>query len=94
MSLNHQIIYRDNLKAAGEEWKNISFHPLAINGIKVDEKDYVEMHDDVLRYFADYWCWVSMYNPATGKSVKGFCYHGVTCIKSLSANKEEPIKEE
>jgi hypothetical protein len=81
MSLNHQIIYRKDLQKIDDEWKNVSYNPLAIYGEKINPLDYIEIHDDLLRYFSDMFYWINMYNPAKKELNNGFCHYGVTAIK-------------
>jgi hypothetical protein len=85
--LNHQIIYRENENLLDEEWGNIKFNPLSLNGIEISEENYFEIHDDIMRWFIDIFNWVQMYNPAKKEQVNGFCYWGVTIIERQNVNK-------
>ena len=89
--LYHQIIYRENDKLLEEEWRNIKYNPLSINGINILEENYFEIHDDIIRYFINIFNWVEMYNPAKKELTNGFCYYGETIIKKGNIDKLDKI---
>ena len=89
--LNHQIIYRKNENLINEEWKEIKYNPLSIDGIVVPEEDYFEIHDEIISWFFDIFNWVKMYNPSKNEETNGFCYGGITVIKDGSINKLNKI---
>ena len=51
------------------------------------KSDHVEIHDDLLGYFADSISWVSSYNPCTEEEVSGLCWYGPTVIPPVSVEK-------
>lgn len=51
------------------------------------EADHIEIHDDLLRYFADSILWVSSYNPCNEEETTGLCWYGPTIIPPESAEK-------
>ncbi|VAW79761.1 hypothetical protein MNBD_GAMMA12-5 [hydrothermal vent metagenome] len=55
------------------------------------ETDHVEIHDDLLRYFADSISWVSSYNPCKEENTTGLCWYGSTLILPESVGKFESI---
>jgi len=91
MSLNHQIIYRENEELLEEEWRQVKYHPLSINGVNITEDNYFEIHDDILRWFIDIFYWVEMYNPSKKELTNGFCYWGTTIIKKQNISKLDKI---
>ena len=91
LGLNHQIIYRENEAFLEEEWKNIKYNPLSINGINILLEDYIEVHDDIMSWFADIFYWMEMYNPSKKELSNGFCYYGITIIKKHNINKFKNI---
>jgi len=89
--LNHQIIYIENEESLDEDWKNIKYNPLSINGINILEENYFEIYDDTLRWFIDIFNWGEMYNPAKKELTNGFCYYGKTIIKKHNMDKLDKI---
>jgi len=85
--LKHNIVYRKDENLIIYEWKKIKFNPLSIDNTNILEEDFFEIHDDILRYFNDYFNWIKMYNPSKKEQINGFCYWGITIIKN------ENIKE-
>ena len=85
--LKHNIVYRKDENLLIYEWKKIKFNPLSIDNTNILEEDFFEIHDDILRYFNDYFNWIKMYNPSKKEQINGFCYWGITIIKN------ENIKE-
>jgi hypothetical protein len=82
---HHQILYINNIEwidNAGYghiEWNPPSF---TVNGHEIPEEDYVEIHDDLLTRFHDYFIWIETYNPVGPKNFnRGFNYHGQTAIR-------------
>jgi hypothetical protein len=67
-------IYNDNL------YKSINYRPLSINNQIINQIDYIDIEDNLIHYFHDYFKWVDLYNPCKKENVKGFCYWGVTTI--------------
>ncbi|ABD79706.1 hypothetical protein [Saccharophagus degradans] len=55
------------------------------------QSDYVEIHDDLLSYFADTLAWLSSYNPCMEEEATGLCWYGPTIIKCESASKLKSI---
>ena len=53
--------------------------------------DLVEIHDDLLGYFADSLAWLSTYNPCMEEETAGLCWYGPTIIKFESVSKLETI---
>jgi hypothetical protein len=80
--LNHNIIYRKDENLLIYEWKKIKYNPLSIDNINILEEDFFEIHDDILKYFIDYFNWIKMYNPSKNEQINGFCYWGITIIKN------------
>ena len=82
MGLEHNFLYISSDKYSDDIWKNIQWHPLRLENELISELDYVDIHDDLLRYFHDYFVWIKLYNPAKkeGEYVNGFCYWGITKI--------------
>jgi hypothetical protein len=80
MGLEHNFLYISSDKYSDDIWKKIQWHPLCLENEFVSEPDYVGIHDDLLRYFHDYFVWIKLYNPAKKEYVNGFCYYGVTKI--------------
>jgi hypothetical protein len=79
--LYHQILYRDNVESIDEGRKGIEWRPLfTLNGEEISEEDFIEIHDDLLRRFHDYFCWIETYNPYLKEFSRGFNYHGLTAI--------------
>ncbi|GHU21709.1 hypothetical protein FACS1894164_02620 [Spirochaetia bacterium] len=93
MSLEHEIICRDNIALIDTEWENVSYRPLAINDIEIQESKYLEIHDDIIHWYYDFFMWINMYNPSRKENTKGFCYWGVTIIKDKNLIKLEEILE-
>ena len=89
--LNHQIIYMENKGLLEEDWKNIKYNPLSINGNNILEENYFEIHDNILRWFIDIFNWIEMYNPSKKELTNGFCYCGITIIKRHNINKLDKI---
>jgi len=89
--LNHQIIYMENEELLDEDWKNIKYNPLSINGINIPEENYFEIYDDIIRRFIDIFNRVEMYNPAKKEITYGFCYYGETIIKKHNMDKLDKI---
>lgn len=54
---------------------------------KYQEYDHVEIHDDLLGYFADSISWVSSYNPCKEEETSGLCWYGPTIIFPENAEK-------
>jgi hypothetical protein len=89
--LDHEIIYRNNMNLIEMEWNHIKFNPLSINGKNIMENDYIKIHDDLIRYFIDFFNWIEMYNPSKKELTKGFCYWGITIIKNDNLDKFKKI---
>ena len=61
------------------EWNPPSF---TMNGHEIPEEDYIEIHDDLFRYFHDFFIWIETYNPVGPKEFnRGFNYYGLTAIR-------------
>ena len=68
----HEIFYVDNVDLIDEGPKFIEWN----------EEDYVEIHDDILSRFHDYFMWIETYNPVGPKEFnRGFNYEGLTAIR-------------
>ena len=80
MGLIHNFLYLDAGKYSDDIWKKIQYHPLRLGNEPISESDYVNFHDDLLRYFHDYFVWIKLYNPCKKEYVNGFCYYGITTI--------------
>ena len=89
--LDHYIIYMENEELLEEEWKKVKYNPLSINGINILEENYLEVHDDIIRWFYDIFSWIDMYNPSKKETTNGFCYWGKTIIKKHNINKLDEI---
>ena len=82
--LYHQILYKDNVKLIDEGYGNMEWNPpsFKLNGIEIPEEDYVEISDDLLMYFNDYFIWIETYNPVGPKEFnRGFNFYGLTAIR-------------
>ena len=82
MGLEHNFLYVSPDRYYDELYKKIRFHPLRIDDTIISEMDYVDIHDDIILYFYDYFEWLKLYNPCTKEYVNGLCYHGVTTISN------------
>ena len=80
MGLEHNFLYISSDKYSDDIWRNIQWHPLRLENELISELDYVDIHDDLLRYFHDYFVWIKLYNPCKKEYVNGFCYYGNTTI--------------
>jgi hypothetical protein len=80
MGLEHNFLYISPDKYSDDIWKTIHYNPLRLENELVSELDYVDIHDDLLRYFHDYFVWIKLYNPCKKEYVNGFCYYGPTTI--------------
>ena len=80
MGLNHNFLYLNSDKYSDEIYKKIHYNPLRIGDNIILEVDHVNIQDDIIVYFFDYFMWLKLYNPCTKKYVDGLCYHGVTTI--------------
>jgi len=80
MGLEHNFLYMSSEKYYDEVWKKIEYNPLRIENNIISEFDYVSIHDDVLRYFNDYFTWIRFYNPCKKENIYGLCHYGVTTI--------------
>jgi hypothetical protein len=80
MGLNHSFIYINPDKYTDDIWKKIHYNPLRLENELISEFDFVKIHDNLLRYFHDYFVWIKLYNPCKKEYVNGFCYYGITTI--------------
>ena len=68
----HLILYVNSVELIDEGPKFIEWN----------EEDYVEIHDDILSRFHDYFMWIETYNPVGPKEFnRGFNYEGLTAIR-------------
>jgi len=80
MGLEHNFLYLGSDKYNDDIWKKIQYNPLKLESNIISELEYVNIHDDLLMYFHDYFVWIKLYNPSKKEGVNGFCYYGVTTI--------------
>ena len=80
----HQILYKADARLIDVGDRGIKWNPpsFTLNGKEIPEEDYVEIHDDILTRFHDYFNWIETYNPDGPKEFnRGFNYWGQTAIR-------------
>ncbi|OUR96004.1 hypothetical protein A9Q81_13170 [Gammaproteobacteria bacterium 42_54_T18] len=55
------------------------------------KSNLIEIHDDLLGYFADSLSWASSYNPCTEEETVGLCWYGPTIIEAGNIDKFSSI---
>jgi hypothetical protein len=80
MGLEHNFLYLNPDEYSDDIYKKIYHHPLRIGDNIISEINYLDIHDDIINYFFDYFMWLKLYNPCKKEYVDGLCYHGVTTI--------------
>ena len=91
MGLEHNFLFISSDEYCDEIWMRIRHHPLRIDNNIFSELNYVDIHDDFINYFNDFFKWIEMYNPSKKEKIYGLCHYGVTVIKNENLKKMAKI---